>query len=105
MTSGRRGRFAVTDPQVYSGRSDPCRAAKRVGAEDGDIVFFGADTRKVVNDALGALRNELGADLGLIEPGYRPCWVVDWPMFERTREVDTALSTIRLRDPHALRQS
>jgi len=59
---------------------------QRVGAEDGDIVFFGADTRKVVNDALGALRNELGADLGLIEPGYRPCWVVDWPMFERTRE-------------------
>ena len=59
---------------------------QRVGAEDGDIVFFGADKRKVVNDALGALRNELGADLGLIEPGYRPCWVVDWPMFERTRE-------------------
>ncbi|MEC7413121.1 MAG: aspartate--tRNA ligase, partial [Pseudomonadota bacterium] len=58
----------------------------RVGAQDGDIVFFGADNRKVVNDSMGALRNELGADLGLIESGFRACWVVDWPMFQRTRE-------------------
>ncbi|MEC7995059.1 MAG: aspartate--tRNA ligase, partial [Pseudomonadota bacterium] len=55
----------------------------RVGAQDGDIVFFGADNRKVVNDSMGALRNELGADLGLIESGFRACWVVDWPMFQR----------------------
>ena len=58
----------------------------RVGAEDGDIVFFGADQASVVNDAIGALRNELGAQLGLIEPGYRPCWVVDWPMFAEGRD-------------------
>ena len=58
----------------------------RVGAQDGDIVFFGADQASVVNDAIGALRNELGAQLGLIEPGYRPCWVVDWPMFAEGRD-------------------
>ena len=59
---------------------------QRVGAEDGDIVFFGADQASVVNDAIGALRNELGAQLDLIEPGYRPCWVVDWPMFAEGRD-------------------
>ena len=55
----------------------------RTGAADGDLVFFGADKAHVVNDALGALRVKLGEDLGLIEPGWRPLWVVDFPMFER----------------------
>ena len=55
---------------------------QRVGAEDGDIVFFGADKAKVVNEALGALRVKLGHDLGLVERGWRPLWVVDFPMFE-----------------------
>lgn len=59
---------------------------KRVEATDGDLVFFGADKAGVVNDAMGALRNELGDALGLIEPGWAPCWVVDWPMFERGRD-------------------
>ena len=54
----------------------------RVGAEDGDLVFFGADKAKVVNEALGALRVKLGHDLGLVEHGWRPLWVVDFPMFE-----------------------
>ena len=58
----------------------------RVGAQDGDIVFFGADKASIVNDAIGALRNELGAQLNLIEPGYKPCWVVDWPMFAEGRD-------------------
>jgi aspartyl-tRNA synthetase len=58
----------------------------RVGAVAGDVVFFGADQRGVVNDALGALRNQLGADLGLIEDRWAPCWIVDWPMFERGKE-------------------
>jgi aspartyl-tRNA synthetase len=53
----------------------------RVGAENGDLVFFGADKSSIVNDAMGALRNELGAALGLLEKGFAPCWVVDWPMF------------------------
>ena len=58
----------------------------RVGAQDGDLVFFGADKAKVVNDAMGALRNELGATLGLIAEGFAPCWVVDWPMFAQGRD-------------------
>jgi len=54
----------------------------RTAARDGDLVFFGADRAQVVNDALGALRVRLGHDLGLVEPGWRPLWVVDFPMFE-----------------------
>ena len=59
---------------------------KRVGAETGDLVFFGADSAKVVNDAMGALRGELGSDLGVLDGDYRPCWVVNWPMFSQDRD-------------------
>ena len=45
-------------------------------------MFFGADRARVVNDALGALRLKVGHDLGLVEPGWRPLWVIDFPMFE-----------------------
>src|SRR5579885_844286 len=55
---------------------------ERTGAADGDIVFFGADTAKVVNDAIGALRIKVGQDLKLVQEGWRPLWVVDFPMFE-----------------------
>ena len=55
---------------------------ERTGAVDGDLIFFGADTAKVVSDALGALRLKVGQDLQLVEPGWRPLWVVDFPMFE-----------------------
>jgi len=55
----------------------------RTGAEDGDLIFFGADTAKVVNESLGALRVKLGQDRGLGEGDWRPLWVVDFPMFER----------------------
>ncbi|MEM1231945.1 MAG: aspartate--tRNA ligase [Pseudomonadota bacterium] len=58
----------------------------RVGAVDGDLVFFGADKAGIVNDALGALRDELGRELALIEDKWAPCWVVDWPMFEAGRD-------------------
>ena len=58
----------------------------RVNAVAGDVVFFGADQAGIVNGALGALRNQLGADLGLIENRWAPCWIVDWPMFERGKE-------------------
>ena len=56
---------------------------ERTGAADGDLVFFGADKAHVVNDALGALRVKLGEDRGLVEAGWRPLWVVEFPMFER----------------------
>jgi aspartyl-tRNA synthetase len=62
----------------------------RTGAVDGDLVFFGADKFDVVCDAMGALRNELGRELGLIsdaaEAKWAPCWVVSWPMFEKGRD-------------------
>ena len=59
----------------------------RTGAQDGDLVFFGADKAKVVNDAMGALRlkiglSEFGRNNGLFTAGWRPMWVVDFPMFE-----------------------
>jgi aspartyl-tRNA synthetase len=58
----------------------------RVGAETNDIVFFGADSASVVNDAMGAFRNHVAADLRLVRDGWAPAWVVDWPLFEKGRE-------------------
>ena len=55
---------------------------ERVGAETGDLIFFGADQAKVVNEALGALRVKLGHDRGLLQGDWAPLWVVDFPMFE-----------------------
>jgi aspartyl-tRNA synthetase len=54
----------------------------RTGAQDNDLIFFGADTAKVVNDSIGALRLKVGQDLKLVAAGWRPLWVVDFPMFE-----------------------
>ncbi|PSJ46049.1 aspartate--tRNA ligase [Zobellella endophytica] len=54
----------------------------RTGAQDGDAIFFGADSAKVVADAMGALRLKVGKDLGLVEESWKPLWVVDFPMFE-----------------------
>lgn len=55
---------------------------QRTGAVTGDVVFFGADDTKVVNAALGALRDKVAADLGLVAEAWKPLWVVDFPMFE-----------------------
>jgi aspartyl-tRNA synthetase len=55
---------------------------ERCGACDGDLIFFGADRAKVVNEALGALRVKIGHARGLAEAGWRPLWVLDFPMFE-----------------------
>jgi aspartyl-tRNA synthetase len=55
---------------------------RRTGAQNGDLIFFGADRRKVVNDALGALRVKLGHERGFAEAGWKPLWVIDFPMFE-----------------------
>ena len=59
---------------------------ERTGAATGDLVFFGADKARVVNDALGALRVRLGEDRGLVAESWQPLWVVDFPMFERDRQ-------------------
>jgi len=59
---------------------------ERTGAADGDLVFFGADRARIVSDALGSLRLKLGHDLKLVAAGWRPLWVVDFPMFEYDEE-------------------
>ena len=57
---------------------------ERLGAQNGDIVFFGADKSSVVSEALGALRCKVGADLNLYTSKWAPMWVIDFPMFEAT---------------------
>ncbi len=54
----------------------------RTAAKNGDLIFFGADKAKIVNEALGALRVKLGHEKGLLEHGWKPMWVIDFPMFE-----------------------
>jgi aspartyl-tRNA synthetase len=56
---------------------------ERSGAQDNDLLFFGADKGKIVSDALGALRLKVAQDRGLVSSGWRPLWVVDFPMFDR----------------------
>lgn len=78
------GRDGLQSP-IVKNLSDEALAGilARTQAQTGDILFFGADKASVVSDALGALRLELGRDLGLTQAGWAPLWVVDWPMFER----------------------
>jgi aspartyl-tRNA synthetase len=56
---------------------------ERTKAKVGDIIFFGADKANIVNDSLGALRLKIGHDRQLVESGWRPLWVIDFPMFEK----------------------
>ncbi|HET8702444.1 aspartate--tRNA ligase [Castellaniella sp.] len=78
----------LQSPIVKNIHADALRALiERTGAQDGDLLFFGADRAKVVADAIGALRvkigqSEFGRANGLFEPGWKPLWVVDFPMFE-----------------------
>jgi aspartyl-tRNA synthetase len=70
----------------------------RTGAQNGDLIFFGADKAKVVNDAMGALRlkighSEFGRNNGLFTAGWRPMWVVDFPMFEFDDEAQRYTAT------------
>ena len=87
-----KGRDGLQSPIVKS-LSDAALASvlERTGAQDGDIIFFGADRAKVVADAMGALRVRIGhSDFGkaakLFEAGWKPLWVVDFPMFEYDEE-------------------
>ena len=78
-----KGREGMQSPIVKNLSDDALRIiVERSGAKDGDLMFFGAGTAKVVNDALGALRVKVGHDKGHVELGWRPLWVVDFPMFE-----------------------
>jgi aspartyl-tRNA synthetase len=78
-----RGREGLQSP-IIKFLSDAALAGilARTGAGDNDVIFFGADRASVVNDALGALRLKLGHDLKMVESGWRPLWIFDFPMFE-----------------------
>ena len=78
-----KGRDGLQSP-ILKFLSDDAVAGilERTGARGGDLIFFGAGDSKVVNDSLGALRLRLGEELGLVEAGWRPLWVIDFPMFE-----------------------
>jgi len=84
------GRDGLQSP-IVKNISDESLAAliERTGAEDGDILFFGADKAKIVNDALGALRVEVAKDRGLVNEGWKFLWVVDFPMFDYDEKSDT----------------
>jgi aspartyl-tRNA synthetase len=78
-----RGRDGLQSP-IIKFLSDAALAGilERTGSADNDLIFFGADSAKVVSDALGALRLKVAQDLTLSSAGFRPLWVVDFPMFE-----------------------
>jgi aspartyl-tRNA synthetase len=78
-----RGREGLQSP-IVKNLSDAALDAivGRSGAKDGDLIFFGADKAKIVNDALGALRVKIGHEKGFAVQGWKPLWVVDFPMFE-----------------------
>ena len=83
-----KGRDGLQSP-IVKNLHDAAIAAilERTGAQDGDLIFFGADSTKVVNDSLGALRlkvghSDFGVANGLSVPGWKPLWVIDFPMFE-----------------------
>ena len=82
-----KGRAGLQSPIVkFLDEQTVAGILERTGAMDGDLVFFGADRAKVVNDALGALRLKVGQDLKLVAAGWQPLWVVDFPMFEYDEE-------------------
>jgi aspartyl-tRNA synthetase len=83
VNDAAKGREGLQSP-ILKFLSDAAVAGlmERTGAKTGDLVFFGADKAKVVNDSMGALRLKVGQDLGLVEAGWRPLWVMDFPMFE-----------------------
>ena len=82
-----KGREGMQSP-IVKNLSDAAlkEIVERSGAKDGDLMFFGAGKAKVVNDALGALRVKVGHEKGHMEPGWRPLWIVDFPMFEYDEE-------------------
>jgi aspartyl-tRNA synthetase len=89
-----RGREGLQSPIVKNLHDASIAAVlERSGAANGDLLLFGADRAKVVNDAIGALRvrighSEFGRRTGLLEEGWKPLWVVDFPMFEFDEEAD-----------------
>jgi aspartyl-tRNA synthetase len=89
LAKGRDGLQSPIVKNIHDKALD--EVLKRTGAQDGDLIFFGADKAKIVNDAIGALRlkighSEFGKKHGLFEDRWAPLWVVDFPMFEYDEE-------------------
>ena len=89
VTKGREGLQSPIVKNIHEAAIDQILA--RTGAQNGDLIFFGADKAKIVNDSIGALRlkvghSDFGKKTGLFEAGWRPLWVVDFPMFEFDEE-------------------
>jgi len=79
----KKGKEGLQSPIIKFLEDDIVQALlKQAGAKKGDIIFFGAGPKKIVNDSLGALRVELGKDLNLLDKDWAPCWITDFPMFE-----------------------
>src|SRR5579884_3792966 len=104
-----RGRDGLQSPIVkFLSDAAVSGILERTGAQDNDLIFFGAGSAKVVNDSLGALRIKVGQDTGRIEQGWRPLWVVDFPMFEWDSEekrwvaMHHPFTSPRLEDPEQL---
>ena len=94
-----KGRDGLQSPIVKNIHDKALNAVlERTGAQNGDLIFFGADKAKIVNDAIGALRlkighSEFGKKKGLFTGGWRPMWVVDFPMFEYDDEAQRYTAT------------
>ncbi|MCE2879479.1 MAG: aspartate--tRNA ligase [Comamonadaceae bacterium] len=89
VTKGREGLQSPIVKNIHEAAIAQILA--RTGAQNGDLIFFGADKAKIVNDSIGALRlkvghSDFGKKTGLFEAGWRPLWVVDFPMFEFDEE-------------------
>ena len=79
----KKGKEGLQSPIIKFLEDDIVKVLlKQVGATKGDIIFFGAGPKKIVNDSLAALRVELGKDLNLLNKDWAPCWITDFPMFE-----------------------
>lgn len=88
-----KGAEGLQSPIVkFLGADAALSIIRRVEAQDGDLVFFGADKARVVNEALGALRVKVGHDLNMLEAEWAPLWVTDFPMFEE--DTDGSLTAI-----------
>ena len=99
VNDAAKGRDGLQSPIVKNIHDKAlAEVLSRTGAQDGDLIFFGADKAKIVNDAIGALRikighSEFGKKNGLFEAGWRPMWVVDFPMFEYDEEAQRYTAT------------
>jgi aspartyl-tRNA synthetase len=87
VNEAKKGRDGLQSPILKFLPDDAVAGImQRTAADDGDLIFFGADKAHIVNDALGALIVRLGEDRGLVEEGWQPLWIVEFPMFEKDQQ-------------------